>query len=237
MKTIANAAGLVIVAAAVGFGCTSADQGDPVDADSAGSLRFSLAFPPEGDVENVAFEVINLATGNVQTQVIPLLDFGLPPGFDPGLEGNAFADWFVVLNPGDYEVTATPLSASGEPSQVWAPTSGTATVFRGETTELLLVSQCSAGSGALDVTVTFDSVPFIEELEFRPSKFTCSGDPTSMVATATDADGDPLTYEWQVLAERQAISEGGDDEDVPPAILDIIGGEGTSVTVTAPAEP
>lgn len=207
MKTIANAAGLVIVAAAVGFGCTSGDQGDPVDADSAGSLRFSLAFPPEGDVENVAFEVINLATGNVQTQVIPLLDFGLPPGFDPGLEGNAFADWFVVLNPGDYEVTATPLSASGEPSQVCAPTSGTATVFRGETTELLLVSQCSAGSGALDVTVTFDSVPFIEELEFRPSKFTCSGDPTSMVATATDADGDPLTYEWQVIAIPDAATD------------------------------
>ncbi|MEO1074512.1 MAG: glycoside hydrolase family 2 TIM barrel-domain containing protein [Bacteroidota bacterium] len=53
----------------------------------------------------------------------------------------------------------------------------------------------------------------------------------------TDPDNDALRYEWQVLAESQATSEGGDDEDVPPAILDTIDGEGTSVTVTAPAEP
>ncbi len=172
----------------------------PVEVDSdRGTLSFSLAFPPANDVTQVEFRVVNLATSDEQSRRVPLSPVGLPPEIDVELAGHAFADWFVVLDPGDYAVTATPLDADGRPSRACASASGNATVVASETTELLLVSRCRGSSGGLDVTLVFDHVPFIEEVDFRPSKFTCAGDVISIAVTASDADGDPLTFAWSIV--------------------------------------
>jgi hypothetical protein len=54
---------------------------------------------------------------------------------------------------------------------------------------------------------------------------------------STDADGDPLRYAWEVREESRAQTEGGDDEEVPPAIEGIID-DATSpqIRLTAPAQ-
>lgn len=60
----------------------------------------------------------------------------------------------------------------------------------------------------------------------------------SAEVVASDPDGDALTYLWEVREESQAMTEGGDDEEVPPAIAGVIDRpEAPSINVTAPAEP
>lgn len=41
-------------------------------------------------------------------------------------------------------------------------------------------------------------------------------------ATATDPEGDPLRYHWEVVAESTAKSEGGDAEYVPESCPDLV---------------
>ena len=55
---------------------------------------------------------------------------------------------------------------------------------------------------------------------------------------ATDADNDPLTYEWKVVAESTDHKEGGDDEKAPPTIADcVVNAHGPQATVRTPAQP
>ncbi|MFW5972521.1 MAG: glycoside hydrolase family 2 TIM barrel-domain containing protein [Bacteroidota bacterium] len=55
---------------------------------------------------------------------------------------------------------------------------------------------------------------------------------------STDPDGDSLTYLWEVREESTATTEGGDDEEVPPAISGVIDQpDAPEITLTAPDEP
>ena len=54
----------------------------------------------------------------------------------------------------------------------------------------------------------------------------------------TDAENDPLTYEWQVVAESTDRREGGDEEKVPPAVAGcVLNGAGPQATIRTPAQP
>jgi hypothetical protein len=55
---------------------------------------------------------------------------------------------------------------------------------------------------------------------------------------STDPDGDELTYLWEVREESGAITEGGDDEEVPQLISGVIDQPASPrITLTAPHEP
>lgn len=55
------------------------------------------------------------------------------------------------------------------------------------------------------------------------------------VASASDRDGDNLTYEWTVMAESKDTKQGGDAETVPPSFPEAIeSGSGPECTVTFP---
>lgn len=54
----------------------------------------------------------------------------------------------------------------------------------------------------------------------------------------TDAENDPLIFEWQVVAESTDRKEGGDDEAAPPAIPDcVVDGKGPQATIRTPEKP
>ena len=65
-------------------------------------------------------------------------------------------------------------------------------------------------------------------------------DPGQAVAArvaATDPDGDPLRYAWEVREEQRDLSEGGDDESVPALVPGAVAARGPDATLTAPATP
>ena len=55
---------------------------------------------------------------------------------------------------------------------------------------------------------------------------------------ATDAENDPLTYEWQVVAESTDRRDGGDAEKAPPAMAGcVLTGAGPQATIRTPSQP
>ena len=59
-----------------------------------------------------------------------------------------------------------------------------------------------------------------------------------VVMEATDPNGDPLTWTWEVVAESKDIKSGGDKESVPPSIPNcVIKTEGGKATVRTPSQP
>lgn len=83
--------------------------------------------------------------------------------------------------------------------------------------------------------------PHIENLtadfagrEVRP------GESLAVIAEASDAEGDALDFDWQVVAESTDRREGGDRESVPPAFPECVvrvGGGGGRAELRAPATP
>jgi hypothetical protein len=57
----------------------------------------------------------------------------------------------------------------------------------------------------------------------------------SAAVAASDPDGDPLMYHWEVLQESKATQEGGDREEVPEAISGVLEQpDAASVVITTP---
>ena len=55
---------------------------------------------------------------------------------------------------------------------------------------------------------------------------------------ASDPEGDPLGYRWEVMRESEATETGGDKEQIPESIKDLVApGPAGSVALTAPGEP
>jgi hypothetical protein len=114
------------------------------------------------------------------------------------------SDFFVSLEPGCYDILATP--ASEIDGDDWTPSSecGTASaeaveIFAGETTETTLISQCVGDElGALDTLVLLNHPPIISvEID---EKFNYECEPVNVCVTAHDVDDDPLEFEWTQVA-------------------------------------
>jgi hypothetical protein len=60
------------------------------------------------------------------------------------------------------------------------------------------------------------------------------GAPVTVSVTASDPDGDALTYVWEVLEEPTELGEGGSFEPRPDTVEGAIAGTGGTVTMTAP---
>jgi hypothetical protein len=88
-------------------------------------------------------------------------------------------------------------------------------VVDGETTEILLISQCRADqtSGGLDVIATINHPPVITGITYDPSKFICESE-TTICVTVVDPDGDPVevylidTDFWSVVAYEVVAGAG-----------------------------
>lgn len=183
----------------------AACQSDPgggadVDPSATGTIQLAMSLPAEElRVAGIQFEAID-SDGNVAADaVLPLEEEPLPASRDPELAGRTFADWLVLLPVGTYDVNATPVDENGAPSSFCSAASTRVTVIAGATVEAMLVSFCSGpGSGAIDVTVSFDQAPVFESIDLETSKFVCANE--SFVATfvAKDPDGLPLNWDWQV---------------------------------------
>lgn len=110
------------------------------------------------------------------------------------------SDFFVTLEPGCYDIDATP--ASEIDGDDWTPSAdcGSASaeaveIFPGLTTEVVLLSQCVGDElGALDTLVLLNHPPIISvEID---EKFNYECEPVNVCVTAYDVDDDPLEFEW-----------------------------------------
>jgi hypothetical protein len=108
--------------------------------------------------------------------------------------GHLFADHFFSLPEGCYDVTAQPIDADGEPSSDCTPaTRRNVPVVDGETTEIVLISQCANDpAGGLDAIAIVNHAPQIVGLSYSPSKFVCDR-VVQVCLEVTDPDGDPLS--------------------------------------------
>lgn len=78
-----------------------------------------------------------------------------------------------------------------------------------------------------------DKAPRILALRLNGPASVPTGTPLKATLAATDPDGDPLTVEWQVMAEQRVRGVGGDFEPTPPAFPAALkGASPTGVTVS-----
>src|SRR5262249_26895616 len=89
----------------------------------------------------------------------------------------------------------------GGASTECAPTSGTATVFGGSTTEVLLVSQCKGDpNGGLDARTALNDPPQIDRIKIDPSKFVPNCEGATLRVSASDPNGDAIDYTWAIIS-------------------------------------
>jgi mono/diheme cytochrome c family protein len=133
------------------------------------------------------------------TKTVSLEAEALPDSL-AGSGTHAFADALFVVPPGSYRVCATPLAGEG-PSAECGTASDVADVAAGVTTELALTSQCQGPqNGGLGVVVSLNDSPEITNVELDPSQFVSVCETLHLTATATDPNGDALTYAWSVTS-------------------------------------
>lgn len=113
-----------------------------------------------------------------------------------------FADVFMMLPVGCYDIYAQPANFDGGPSgdclAAWATDQR---VTEGQVADVFLLVQCRGeATGAIDVTTVFNRAPSLVHLQYVHSKFVRACERVQICATATDPDGDPLTFRWSVMA-------------------------------------
>lgn len=161
------------------------------------------------DVVSVKYDIIPVscddgsAIGALTSTTVPVDTNQTIPGTIPDLQNqplatnstHLFADLFQVLAAGCYDITATPVDANGNPSQDCAQAfKNGVVVTAGQTVEIFMISQCKgADPGAVDIIVALNHPPTLDNVRFLDSKITC-GSPTTVCATASDKDNDPLEF-------------------------------------------
>ena len=195
----------VIGLAGIWSSIAACDGTPPQAGDSYGSLSAGLTLATEHDVTAVKFDVVATSAGCESTplasQTTPMETETLPSSVSGTGSGmHPFADGLFVLPPGDYRVCATPLGGT-VPSTQCAPTSGVATVVAQQTNEVVLVSQCSGNpNGGVDIVVVLNDPPVISAMAITPSKFITTCESATIAVTATDPNGDALTYSWAIAS-------------------------------------
>ncbi|WP_375764920.1 fibrinogen-like YCDxxxxGGGW domain-containing protein [Archangium gephyra] len=127
---------------------------------------------------------------------------GLPDFEDAPLDSDSshtFADLFIDLAAGCYQVVTQPLAAGGGVSMDCerASTSGVR-VVDGRTTEILLINQClGEGRGGIDVVSALNHPPELTKLAFEDSKFVLQCMDQVVCATVKDPDEDPVEFVWK----------------------------------------
>lgn len=189
----------------VAFAVLGCGDGDPGSSEGeVGSLRAAIDISGgRHDVTAVRFAV--MAAGEacdaepIFSEIVGLEDEVLPASLAES--GNhAFGDRLFVLPPGSYRVCAQPLSGEGASAECGAA-EALAEVSAGVTTEVVIDSQCEVtGNGGLGAVVALNDEPVIDEISLDPSGFISTCESALIVASASDANDDELSYAWSVVA-------------------------------------
>lgn len=242
----------VCLAAVLGLGVMAvACSSDPIDrgdgSGTTGTLNAKLQSDSPHDVSQVAYRVV--AVGDdcsgpaIAEKLSPLEEENLPASLEEGGPdaGHRFSDALFTLAPGDYRLCATPLAASGYPSEDCAPTDEVVSVSPGMTTEVVLVSQCGGDqNGGLDGVLVLNDPPQIDDVTIEPSKFIETCEAATLTATVSDPDGDEIaSISWQLLTPGPTLVGTGNtatftattagDYEVEIQATDVYGGVGSLV--------
>jgi hypothetical protein len=117
-----------------------------------------------------------------------------------GGAGHLDAQSVQVLVAGSYIVCAAPLTSAGAASTACAPAQAPAAVMNGTTTDVNLVSQCTVpGNGGVHGNVAFNDPPVIKGVTLPTTPITsCAAIMISV--TASDPEGDAITYAWKAMS-------------------------------------
>jgi hypothetical protein len=97
-------------------GCGRGHPGSPGsgngagDGDIQGTVRAVSLVPDDVNIKGISFNITG-AGGAMYAKTVPLMR-GPVDATKPELASRLFADWLLVLPPGPYHVTATPLETS-----------------------------------------------------------------------------------------------------------------------------
>ncbi len=181
------------------------DEGQltPASQQLKSGMQFRLRAGTE-DMAGVNIQIFQKGT-MIKEKYVELELEPLPANLAPqGVAGHRFGDAFFVIAAGDYTVKAIPMKSPTEPSATCAAAESLVAVAANETKEIVLVSRCDApDNGGLDVIVTTNHDPVIDDLVFAPSKFVLTCEELKVTVSATDPENDPMTYEWSVLAKPE----------------------------------
>jgi hypothetical protein len=210
----------LVVVPAVGCNMWEAEPPDEVSGTGSAQLALSTEVRRDTDVARVRTTIESCDGKEHQSIEAALHEMRLPGGFEEtGVpldeqSTHRFADAFIVLAAGCYNVESMPLNAHGAPStQCFPAHAKEIEVVDGKTTEVWLVSQCDgADVGALDTTTVTNHPPTLKSVSYNPSKFIAAGSSVILSVTAEDPDGDPLEFEWTQV--------GGPDCDLSVLRLD-----------------
>lgn len=201
----------VLCGAAALPGCAS--TGSDASTGDQSALQLAIGMSQSADVASIQFRVTPVdcktgsPTGPAKVVVRDLEDGTIPGGAGaldnhPLDDGSAhfFADLFLTVPAGCYDVEANPLTASGAPSSACASAVNHGVLVKeAKTTETFLLNQCHGKDpGNLDAIAALNFPPTITDVSFQDSKFgTCNQDEV-VCATAVDPDGDPLEFKWTI---------------------------------------
>jgi hypothetical protein len=213
MKMLTNATRLagcsVVVLALVGCanGLESVDNGngnsDPGPAVSGSAGDMQAHFEATGSLETSCGETagVRLSADGPDGKVTGCETEWISYETEDGLRH--IADCFFVVEPGLYEFTElSAIDADGDALACCdSQLPPDANVAPSETTEVSGSITCDMDqNGALDVFVTINRPPVIEDLEISPSKFGATCEAINLTVTASDSEGEELTYEWSVIS-------------------------------------
>ncbi|MBA2662896.1 MAG: hypothetical protein H0U74_11410 [Bradymonadaceae bacterium] len=205
LGTALLSAGILI---ASGCGSDSLTPLPTGDGDSAATgLSLKVEMKEAADVAAVRFSIETCAgelmfSGDKDFEEL-MLPGGMP-AFELGpfdaTSQHLFADHFMVLGAGCYNVAVQPLTSTGGTSEACTEARAQGVMVEdGRTTEIMLVSQCKAPPvGAVDVIGAINVAPMIEALEFE--KFTRQCRENVICAIASDGNADGLEFDWSLLS-------------------------------------
>jgi hypothetical protein len=192
-------------------GCGQLKEPEPI-----GKTQLKLTMDIRGatDVAGMRFEVQGVDCKSGAPDGAPkvisraLEDLQIPSDVpelaDEPLDANSshvFADAFITLTPGCYDVTTTPENAKGGTSYDCASAHLSRVEVKPEkTTEVFLINQCKGTPiGAIDIASALNHPPVIQGVMFRDSKFVARCTPQTVCATVIDTDRDPIEWNWTVV--------------------------------------
>lgn len=230
----------LVAVTSLATGCSSTDTAPDRSDESANttSIEVGLTMDPDTDVSGFRFDIDTCDGADVTTSQKALADMRLPGGitkfenapYDADSE-HLFTDNFELLDAGCYDVTATPTTDAGEDSEQCQPAhADNVQVEDGQTTEIFLISQCEGVErGGLDVISSINHPPAIESMDFE--KFTQQCRQSTVCATISDPDDDPVDVQWDPVGDAEFVGE--------PAVntRQVADGRTVSCVTAIPANP